>query len=221
MAADETKQPSRQRVVEMVKASRNRKGAYQADYNCPACRAPLVSLDDTLLGTETCPNCNAVFVFGTAVQTEYRTHKAALERKEAEKQRVAEQRRLLAEEREIAAEAERQRLAEVERSIVRRKIAENRDRDRRIAARRTDVQGAEAAMRAVNAMALLGSVVWIVAGVIACWSTNPLQAKASEGMVTVGIMGLVSLSMVWGLFRCLFAIHQLLSDISEKLDRPS
>ena len=55
MAADETKQPSKQRVVEMVKASRNRKGAYQADYNCPACRAPLVSLDDTLLGTETCP----------------------------------------------------------------------------------------------------------------------------------------------------------------------
>ena len=221
MAADETKQPGRPRVVEMVKASRNRKGAYQADYNCPACRAPLVSLDDTLLGTETCPNCNAAFVFGTAVQADYRTHKAALERKEAEKQRVAEQRRLLAEEREIAAEAERQRLAEVERSIVRRTIAENRDRDRRIAARRTDVQGAEAAMRAVNAMALLGSVVWIVAGVIARWSTNPLQAKASEGMVTVGIMSLVSLSMVWGLFRCLFAIHQLLSDISEKLDRPS
>ena len=145
MAADETKQPSKQRVVEMVKASRNRKGAYQADYNCPACRAPLVSLDDTLLGTETCPNCNAAFVFGTAVQTEYRTHKAALERKEAEKQRVAEQRRLLAEEREIAAEAERQRLAEVERSIVRRKIAEkkayDRERNVRISARRGECAG--------------------------------------------------------------------------------
>ncbi len=225
MAADETKQPSKQRVVEMVKASRNRKGAYQADYNCPACRAPLVSLDDTLLGTETCPNCNAAFVFGTAVQTEYRTHKAALERKEAEKQRVAEQRRLLAEEREIAAEAERQRLAEVERSIVRRKIAEkkayDRERNVRISARRGSVRGVEIGVGIVNALALLGSIIWIVVGIAHLTSDNPFEAKAAEGVLAFGVASLVSLLLVWGLFRCLFAIHQLLTDISAKLDEAS
>lgn len=219
MAADETKQPSKQRVVEMVKASRNRKGAYQADYNCPACRAPLVSLDDTLLGTETCPNCHAAFVFGPAVQAGYRAHKAAIERAESDAQRVAAQRELLTEAREQAAEAERQRLAEVERSLVKRKIAENRERDQRIAARRTDVRGVEFGIAVVQAIALAGNLVLIIVGIFFLWSDNPLRASAAQRAVALGCASLVSLLFVQGFFSCLFAIHQLLSDISEKLDR--
>ena len=225
MAADETKQPGKQRVVEMVKASRNWKGAYQADYNCPKCRSPLVSLDDTLLAIETCPNCDAAFIFGTAVQTEYRTHKATIERKEEEKRRVAEQRKVLAEEREKAAEAERQRFAEIERSQVKRKIAEkkayDRERNERISARRGSVQGVEMGVGIVNALALLGSISWIVVGIANLSSQNPFEAKAAEGVLAFGVASLVSLLLVWGLFRCLFAIHQLLTDISAKLDEGS
>ena len=55
------------RVVEAVQVSRGWKGGYQADYPCPKCKSPLASKDDTLLGTDTCPNCKAEFVFGSDV----------------------------------------------------------------------------------------------------------------------------------------------------------
>ena len=83
------------RVVEAVQVSRGWKGGYQADYPCPKCKSPLASKDDTLLGTDTCPNCKAEFVFGSDVQTAYRVHKADVERKEQEKRLAAEQRRLV------------------------------------------------------------------------------------------------------------------------------
>jgi uncharacterized Zn finger protein (UPF0148 family) len=219
MAADETKQPGKQRVVEMVKASRTWRGAYQADYNCPKCRSPLVSLDDTLLATETCPNCSAAFIFGSAVQTEYRTHKATIERKEAEKQRVAEQRRQLAEEKEKAAEAERQRFAEIERSQVKRKIAENkaihRERNQKISARRGNLNGVEMGIGTVSVLSFIGSLIMVVVGISGLTSDNEV---AGMTLLLAGVVSLVSLLLVWGLFRCLFAIHQLLTDISGKLD---
>ena len=219
MASDETKQPSKQRVVDAIKASKNWKGAYQADYNCPKCRSPLMSLDDTLLRAETCPNCNSAFVFGAGVQTDYRTHKAAIERKEAEKQRVAEQRKQLAEERNQAADVDRARQIDEERAYVQRSIAEkkviDRERNQRISARRSSLSGVELGIGTVSAISFLGSLISVVVGITALTSDNPV---AGMTLLLAGVISLVSLLLVYGLFRCLFAIHQLLTDISGKLD---
>ena len=86
MASDETKKTSKRRVVEMVKASRNWKGAYQADYECPSCKAPLSSVGDTLLESDDCPNCKATFAFAPDVQTAYWSHKQDVELKAEEGQ---------------------------------------------------------------------------------------------------------------------------------------
>ena len=102
MASDETKKTSKRRVVEMVKASRNWKGAYQADYECPSCKAPLSSVGDTLLESDDCPNCKATFAFAPDVQTAYWSHKQDVELKAEEKRRAAEQRK-----QDAAAERER------------------------------------------------------------------------------------------------------------------
>ncbi len=83
------KQP---RVAEAVQVSRGWKGVYQADYPCPKCKSLLASKDDTLLGTDTCPNFKAEFVFGSDVQTAYSVHKADVERKEQEKRLEEEER---------------------------------------------------------------------------------------------------------------------------------
>ena len=217
MASDSGKPLDKKpRVVETAEASKNWKGAYVANFNCPKCRSPLSSQDDALLGSDTCPNCKAVFVFGAGVQTPYRAHRAALERKEAEKRQVAE-------EKAQATEEERQRLAEVQRSIVQRKIAEkksyDRERNERVSARRTNLKWVEIGISTVNVLSLIGSVILIGLGIANLGSNNPFQERAAETLLTWGMASLVSLLLIWGLFRCLFAIHQLLTDISAKLDR--
>lgn len=219
MAADETKQPSKQRVVEMVKASKNWKGAYQADYNCPKCRAPLVSLDDTLLATETCPNCNAAFIFGPGVQAGYRIHEATVEEKAAEKRRQAGERKRIEDEKARAAEVARLQQAEEDREYDQRKTAEQKqyqlERSRKIAARRTNLKGVENGIGGLVALSFIGSLAIVFLGVVGL-----MAAPGIEGMTVIigGVTSLVSLLLVYGLFRCLFAIHQLLTDISEKLD---
>lgn len=222
MSSGESKKPGKPSVVEMAKASRNWKGAYQAEYNCPRCRSPLVSLDDTLLGTETCPNCSTAFVFGQSVQAGYRTHKAAAEEKAAEKQRQAEERKRIAEERARIAEGEQRRLDQEQRDYVVRAQAEakafEREKAKKISARRSSIGGVEVGIVLLTGLALLGSILLICLGFANLSSDNPFQAKAAENLLASGVASLVSLLLVYGLFRCLFAIHQLLSDISAKLD---
>ena len=207
------------RVVEAVQVSRGWKGGYQADYPCPKCKSPLASKDDTLLGTDTCPNCKAEFVFGSDVQTAYRVHKADVERKEQEKRLAAEQRKLAAQQRGQVSEADRQRLEEDEREYVERSKAEIREIDKEraesVAKRRRSLRGIEDFITTLTGLAVTGCLFLIVAGFIA-FSANNVVIGTS--FLASGVTGLISALLVYGLFRCLFAIHQLLTDISAKLD---
>lgn len=212
MSAGESKKPGKPIVVEIAKASRNWKGAYQAEYNCPRCRSPLVSLDDTLLGTETCPNCSTAFVFGQSVQAGYRTHKAAAEEKAAEKQRQAEERKRIAEERARIAEAEQR---DYDARAQAEKKAIDKERMRKIAARRSNVSGVEAWIKTVGTLSVVGSMIMVALGLSGLASRNEV---AGLTLLISGLVSLISLLLVWGLFGCLFAIHQLLTDISAKLD---
>lgn len=219
MSSGESKKPGKPIVVEIAKASRNWKGAYQAEYNCPRCRSPLVSLDDTLLGTETCPNCSTAFVFGQSVQAGYRTHKAAAEEKAAEKQRQAEDRKRVAEERARVAEAEQRRLDQEQRDYVVRAQAEakafEREKAKKISARRSSIGGVETGIGTLSVLSFIGGIIMVAVGVSALANDG---SPAGMALFITGVVSLVSLLLVWGLFRCLFAIHQLLTDISAKLD---
>ena len=207
-------------VVETVQVSRGWKGAYQADYACPRCRSPLASKDDTLLGTDTCPTCKAAFIFGPDVQTAYRVHKADVERKEQEKRLAAEQRKLAAQQRGQASEAERQRLEEEEREYDERSKAERRaferEREERVASKRRSLRGVQSGISALTWVSVIGSVFLIVTGFTAGASGDGMAATT---LLVAGFTGFVSLLLVYGLFQSLFAIHQLLTDISGKLDR--
>jgi len=198
-------------VVERAEASRNWKGAYIANFNCPKCRSPLSSKDDSLLGPDTCPNCRAEFVFGEEVQGAYRLHLSAVERRQTEK-------RQLAEEKSRAAEIERQRIAQLDRVNEQQRIDEREDRDRKqraeASALRANLKMIEAALGYLVAISLLGSLLLGAVGI------QRLADNDASGVLLLltSVAGLVSLLLVHGLFRCLFAIHQLLTDISAKLD---
>ncbi|MEI8368711.1 MAG: hypothetical protein WCJ31_09775 [Planctomycetia bacterium] len=216
MASDSAGKPGRPLVVESVEVSLNWLGAYQADYPCPRCKAPLTSQGETLMGTDSCPNCKTTVAFAPDVQTAYWLHKEEGERKGADKQRVAEQRRQLAEEKARNTDADRARQIEEERAFVQRSMAEksviNRGRKQRISARRSSLGGVDLGIGIVSAISFLGSVNLVVAGIM---SDERLLGNI---LVAAGVSSFVSLLLVYGLFRCLFAIHQLLTDISAKLD---
>ena len=207
------------RVVEAVQVSRGWKGGYQADYPCPKCKSPLASKDDTLLGTDTCPNCKAEFVFGSDVQTAYRVHKADVERKEQEKRLAAEQRKLAAQQRGQVSEADRQRLEEEEREYVERSNAEKREivkeRAERVGKKRRSLRGIEDFVTILTSLAVSVCMFLVVVGFIAFTANNVV---AGTTFLASGVTGLISALLVSSLFSCLFAIHQVLTDISAKLD---
>ena len=207
------------RVVEAVHVSRGWKGGYQADYPCPKCKSPLASKDDTLLGTDTCPNCKAEFVFGPDVQTAYRVHKADVERKEQEKRLAAEQRKLVAQQRGQASEAEQQRLEEEEREYVERSKAEKRqldtERAERVGKKRRSLRGIEDLVTILTSLAVGVCMLLVVVG-FSAFTANDFVAGTT--FLASGVAGLISALLVSSLFSSLFAIHQLLTDISAKLD---
>ena len=209
-------------VVEAVQVSRDRKGAYQGDYPCPRCRSPLASKDETLLGTDTCPNCKVEFMFGAEVQTAYRQHKVSLERKEAEKQMVAEGRKRVEAEKAQIAEAERQRMADEERAYVLKVRADSeayeRSRGKQLAIDRINVNNVEFWVGLLTILSSIGSIFLVILGLVNVSSDDPFRNRAGETEILSGFSALVSVLLVYGLFRCLFAIHQLLTDISAKLD---
>ncbi|MEI8318687.1 MAG: hypothetical protein WCH79_12145 [Planctomycetia bacterium] len=216
MAADSSGKPGRPLVVGSVEVSLNWLGAYQADYPCPRCKAPLTSQGETLMGTDSCPNCKTTVAFAPDVQTAYWLHKEEGERKGADKQQAAAQRRQLAEEKARSTDADRARQIEEERAFVQRSMAErkviDRGRKQRISARRSSLGGVDLGIGIVNAISFLGSLILVVAGIM---SDDRLVGNV---LVFAGVSSLMSLLLVYGLFRCLFAIHQLLADISAKLD---
>lgn len=67
----------------------------------------------------------------------------------------------------------------------------------------------------VSVFPFLGSLILGVVGMTVLTSDNPVTGMT---LLLAGVISLVSLLIVYGLFRCLFAIHQLLTDISAKLD---
>ena len=67
----------------------------------------------------------------------------------------------------------------------------------------------------VSAISFLGSPILVVVGMTALTSDNP---EAGTKPLLSGVISLVSLLLVLGHFQCLFTIHQLLTDISAKLD---
>lgn len=75
MASDSSGKPGRPLVVGSVEVSLNWLGAYQADYPCPSCKAPLTSQGETLMGTDSCPNCKTTVAFAPDVQTAYWLHR--------------------------------------------------------------------------------------------------------------------------------------------------
>ncbi len=211
MASDETKKTSKRRVVEMVKASRNWKGAYQADYECPSCKAPLSSVGDTLLESDDCPNCKATFAFAPDVQTAYWSHKQDVELKAEEKRRAAEQRKQ-------DAAAERERMEKESRGAANRAIAQRKADDHAqsaaVTAQRRSLKDVELFVGGVTLLSFLGSFGMAAIGFL-MFSQGE---KLGLGICIAGVVAFSSVLLVWGLFNCLYAIHQTLADISAKLD---
>lgn len=219
MASDSAGKPGRPLVVGSVEVSLNWLGAYQADYPCPRCKAPLTSRGETLMGTDSCPNCKTTVAFAPDVQTAYRLHKEEGERKGADKQRAAEQQNVAAQQRGQVSEADRQRLEEEEREFVERSKAEKRQIDKeraeRVGKKRKSLRGIEDFVTILTSLSVAGCMFLVAVGFIAFSANNVV---AGTTFLASGVTGLISALLVYGLFRCLFAIHQLLTDISAKLD---
>jgi len=213
MASDPAGKPGKPLVVGSVEVSRNWKGAYQADFACPTCKAPLSSVGDALLETDTCPNCKATFAFAPDVQTAYRAHKQDVEVKAAEKQRAAE-------ERKQKAAAERVRQDEEARVAANRAKAQRKADDQawneKVAAKRRSLKDVEFLIGTVTVLSFLGSFVMAGGGLLLFLSQG---TEAGLAICIAGLVAFSSVLLVWGLFQCLYAIHQLLIDISAKLDR--
>ena len=91
----------------------------------------------------------------------------------------------------------------------------DKERAERVGKKRRSLSNIEGFVTILTSLAVSVCMFLVVVGFIAFTANNVV---AGTTFLASGVTGLISALLVSSLFSCLFAIHQVLTDISAKLD---
>jgi hypothetical protein len=125
MSLDHDKRPSETPVVRASRAKFGKTllGGFQVIYLCPKCKQELTTKNNAVMAGDTCPHCNAAFVFDeqikqafAALLAEKVSREESKRAEQAEKERIREEKKQ--EQERLASESEELHQQEVEQAMI-------------------------------------------------------------------------------------------------------